>query len=177
MRYLGPGFTLTEVLVTVAVIALLSAVAIPTVMSRLAVGHGNAIAAELKNLGLGLRGFNTNVGTYPKNLADMSVAPGSPQNYCSLTISPTNIAKWRGPYTSRFITGDYTLNNSTIVSAMTYTAGPPAYLQITINNVTADVARTIEEAIDGSVVSNSYTTGAFTYTSPNAVYRIPARAC
>jgi prepilin-type N-terminal cleavage/methylation domain-containing protein len=177
IRCRQPGFSLAEVVITVAIIALLAAVTTPTVMSRLAVGRGNAIAAELTNLGLGLRAFNTNVGTYPANLADISGQPSTPVNYCGLTITPTNIAKWRGPYTSRFITGDYVLDNATIVNAMTYTAGPPPYLQITLSGVTDDVARAIEEAIDGPVVANSFTTGSFTYTAPNAIYRIPVRAC
>lgn len=171
------GVTLAEIIVAVVILSVLGAITIPTVMSRLAVGNGKAIATELASLGQGLRGFYTNVGTFPKNLADLTVAPASPVSYCSLAIPAASIAKWRGPYTSRFITGDYTVNHSTIVNAMTYTAGPPAYLQITINNVTSDVARAIEEATDGPVVSNSYSTGAFTFTAPNAVYRIPVRAC
>jgi prepilin-type N-terminal cleavage/methylation domain-containing protein len=171
------AFSLAEVVVTVAVVALLVAIVTPTIMSRLAVGRGNAMAAELANLGSGLKAFKTNVGTYPRNLGDLSGSPGSPLNYCGLTITPTTIAKWRGPYTSRFITADYVLDNSTIVNQLTYTAGPPPYLQIVINNVSADLARAVEDAIDGPVTSTSFTTGSFTYTAPNAVYRLPVPAC
>ena len=171
------GFTLTEIVVTVAVIAILAAIVTPTIMSRLAVGRGNAMAAELSNLGLSLRAFRTNLGTYPANLSDLAGVPGSPQDYCGLTINATTIAQWRGPYTSRFITGDYVLDNSTIVNQMTYTAGPPAYLQISVNNVPTDLARAIEEALDGPVTATSFTTGSFTYASPNAIYRIPVPAC
>jgi prepilin-type N-terminal cleavage/methylation domain-containing protein len=173
------AFSLAEIIVSVTIVALLAAVVLPTVMSRLAIGNGNAIAAELTSLALGLKAFNTNVGTYPQALADISGTPSSStsKTYCGLTMTPTQVAKWRGPYVSRFIQGDYVIDNSTIVNTMTYTAGPPAYLQITIDNVTADVARAMEEAIDGPVVANSYTTGAFTYTAPNAVFNIPVRAC
>jgi type II secretory pathway pseudopilin PulG len=171
------AFTLAEVIVAVAIIALLSAVTIPTVMSRLAVGRGNAVAAELASLGAGLRAFNTNVGTYPKNLSYLSGAPTTPLNYCGLAITPTAIAQWRGPYVSRFITGNYVLDNTTVVDATTYSAGPPPYLQIVLNGVNADLARAVEEAVDGPVIANSFTTGSFTYTSPNGVYRVPVRAC
>jgi general secretion pathway protein G len=171
------AFSLAEIIVAVTITALLAAIVVPTVMSRLAIGNGNAIAAELTNLGLGLKAFNTNVGTFPLNLATMATDSGTPKNYCGLTIAPTSLAKWRGPYVSRYITGDYTVNNSTILNLMTYTAGPPPYLEITINNVTADVARAIEEAIDGPVVANSYTTGSLTYATPNALYRIPVSTC
>jgi prepilin-type N-terminal cleavage/methylation domain-containing protein len=171
------GFTLAEVIVTVAVVVTLAAIAIPTIMSRLAVGRGNAMSGELASLGAGMRAFNTNVGTFPKNLADLAASPATPLNYCGLAITPTNIAKWRGPYVSRFITGNYVMDNATVVNVTTYTAGPPPFLQITINNLTSDLARAIEEATDGPVVANSFTTGSFTYAAPNGTYRIPVRAC
>jgi prepilin-type N-terminal cleavage/methylation domain-containing protein len=170
------GFTLAEVLAATVIVAILASVAIPIAQSRLTAARGVALGTELRNLGAGIRAFQKNVGKYPKNLVDLATSPSSgAADLCGTLLTPTEIAKWNGPYISRFITGDYIVpDNATIVNSMTWSS---PYIRITITGLSPDVARAAEEEIDGPVVATSYSTGSFLYTSPDTVYRIALKAC
>ena len=180
------GFTLAEVLVVITILSILAAMTIPTVQSRINVSRGTAVAKELSSLTGSLQGFRTNVGLYPRFLSYLTTMPGAgAETYCStgalgtlVTFTPTQTAKWRGPYISRLVTGDYTVvSNATIVNQMTYFAGPPAYLRIVVNSIDPAVADAAEEVIDGPVVTGSYTSGSFTWDGVNGAYRIPVPTC
>jgi prepilin-type N-terminal cleavage/methylation domain-containing protein len=169
------GFSLAEVIAAVAVVAVVAALTIPTVMSRLAVGKGTALANELQAIGTGLRAFNDNTGSYPLFLDELVSLSTHTNNTCGGNMTVAQQAKWKGPYVSRLIAGDYvTADDNTIVNTLARVAGPPAYLQLTINNVTSDVAAVVEEAIDGPVVATSYTSGSFLWVSGSrvATYRL-----
>lgn len=178
------GFTLAEVLAVVTILAILAAVTIPTVQSRINVSRGTAVAKELSSLTSSLQGFQTNVGLYPRYLSYLTAMPGAgAETYCSIggpliTFTPGQTAKWRGPYISRLVTGNYTIvSNTTILNQTTYVAGPPAYLRIVVNSIDAAVAESAEETIDGPVVAGSYTSGSFTWDGVNGAYRIPVPIC
>ena len=177
------AFTLGEVIASVAVVAVLAAITIPTIKSRLAVGRANALAKEIQSLAAGLQAFNNNTGTYPLYLDELVTLPGSPNTYCGTVLTPVimtagQIAKWKGPYVSRLIAGDYvTADGNTVVDLMDRTtAGTPRFLEITVNNVALDVATVVEEVIDGP--GAAFTSGNFKWTAGadptmgNAVYRI-----
>lgn len=178
------GFTLAEVLVVVTIIAILAAVTIPTVQSRINASRGTSLAKELSSLASGLQAFRTNVGLYPRYLSYLTAIPGaSAETYCSIggpliIFTPGQTAKWRGPYISRLVTANYTVvSNTTILNQTTYVAGPPAYLRIVVNSIDAAVAESAEEIIDGPVVAGSYTSGSFTWDGVNGAYRIPVPTC
>jgi type II secretory pathway pseudopilin PulG len=177
------AFTLGEVLASVAVVAVLAAITIPTIKSRLAVGRAQALAKEILSLGAGLQAFNNNTGTYPLYLDELVALPASPNTYCGTVLTPVIMtagqqAKWKGPYVSRLITGDYvTADGNTVVDLMDRTtAGTPRFLELTINNVALDVATVVKEVIDGP--GAAFTSGNFKWTAGadpnmgNAVYRI-----
>jgi prepilin-type N-terminal cleavage/methylation domain-containing protein len=169
------GFSLIEIIAAAVLVALLAALTIPTVMSRLAVGKGTALANEIQSLGTALRAFNDNTGSYPKFLDELVSLSTHTDNTCGGNMTAAQQAKWKGPYVNRLIAGDYvTADDNTIVYTLTRVAGPPAYLQLTINNVSSDVAAVVEEAIDGPVVATSYTTGSFLWVSGTkvATYRL-----
>jgi prepilin-type N-terminal cleavage/methylation domain-containing protein len=174
------GFTLVEVITAVAVASLLAAVTIPTVMSRLAYGKGKALAGEIQAIASALQAFNDNTGSYPLYLDELGTLTGTSShtdNTCGGFMTSTQINSWKGPYLSRPIApgNNYiTADDNTILNQLTRVAGPPAYLQITINGVSSDVAAVVEELIDGPVVANSYTTGSFLWTSGTGVatYRL-----
>ena len=177
------AFTLAEVIASVAVVAILAAITIPTIKSRLAVGRGQALAKEILSLAAGLQAFNNNTGTYPLYLDELVTLPGSPNTYCGTQLSPITmtagqVANWKGPYVNRLIVGDYiTADGNTVVDLMDRTtSGTPRFLEITVKNVALDVATVIEEVIDGP--GANFTSGNFKWTASadpamgTAVYRI-----
>lgn len=160
------GFTLIEIIGAVAIVALLAAVTVPTIMSRLAVGKGQALANEIQSIGSALQGFHNNTGSYPLFLDELVALSPHTNNTCGGSMTAAQQTKWKGPYINRLISADYvTADDNTIVNQLTRVAGPPAYLQVTINNVSSDVATVVEEMLDGPVVADSFTTGNFLWSS------------
>ncbi len=96
------AFTLAEVIASVAVVAILAAITIPTIKSRLAVGRGQALAKEILSLGAGLQAFYNNVGTYPLYLDELTSLSLHTNTYCGdAVISPVFLtagqtANWAG---------------------------------------------------------------------------------
>src|SRR5256885_3469690 len=102
-----PAFTLAEILIAVAILAIISAVMIPTFAGRIATGEAQAFAAELGSLGEAIGNYRDNVGAYPLRLDYLVKLPPTsatePMNICSGLLSAKQVSSWRGPYTTRLI--------------------------------------------------------------------------
>ena len=172
------GFTLAEVLVTVALLAVLAGVTIPAIMSRLTNSKGQTLARELADLGSGLRAFNSDLGTYPRYLNMLYSISDSVKTYCSTDIplvvknlTAGQQSRWRGPYVSRIITADYAIDAGTVLNKVKRDATDnPITLQVTVTGVDSDIAAAAEETIDGP--GGNYSTGFFRWDGSDASYRI-----
>jgi general secretion pathway protein G len=99
------GFTLPEILVTIAIIAALSVVTIPAVMNKLTEARAAALAETLDGINETVQNYRGNVGRYPLALSQLSAKPTTgAKEVCVGTVPDVNINQWRGPYTSRTFT-------------------------------------------------------------------------
>ena len=84
------GFTLVEIMIVVAIIALLAAIAIPNLL-RAKMSANDALATStLKSMATAAETFGTtNSGNYPTNMTSLTGAtpPYISTNYCTQTIS------------------------------------------------------------------------------------------
>jgi general secretion pathway protein G len=180
-----PGFTLAEILVALAIIALLTAVIIPTVGGRLRQSQASAIADELTSLTTAINAYRQNVLKYPLKLDLLTNTPTTAsQDICGTLMVAANINKWQGPYLARPITtdtdfpvGDATVNDL-LVRNPSSGAGVGT-LQIKMDVVDTVAAVALESQYDGNA---DFTSGSILWTRTNPgvgtlTYLMPIRGC
>jgi general secretion pathway protein G len=93
------GFTLIEMLVVIAVIAILAGLVAPQVFSNVGDARTTSARAQIENLGLALDGYRLDNHQYP----------GTAQGLAALMARPEGEpvpANWRGPYLRRALPND-----------------------------------------------------------------------
>lgn len=82
------GFTLVEILVVLAILALLVGLVGPRVMKQLGGAKSDTARLQIDDFGAALDLFYLDVGRYPDTQEGLE----------ALVISPANTLKWDGPY-------------------------------------------------------------------------------
>ena len=95
------GFTLPEVLVTVAIVAVLAAIVVPTVTSQLGKGDAPALSSTIGSLRTSITAFVSDVRKFPRRLSHLTTAITATDS----TLFPdapygSAYNKWKGPYAS-----------------------------------------------------------------------------
>ncbi|MEX2154826.1 MAG: prepilin-type N-terminal cleavage/methylation domain-containing protein [Gemmatimonadaceae bacterium] len=95
------GFTLPEVLVTVAIVAVLAAAVVPTVVNQMSKGEAGAAAADLNALSNAVITFIADTRRYPADLADLNTVPlAADVDLRGAAYGASAVASWKGPYLS-----------------------------------------------------------------------------
>jgi len=98
------GFTLPEVLVTVAIVAVLAAVVVPTVTSQLDKGDAPALQSSIGSLRTGVTAFVTDVKKFPRRLSHLVNAVSSGDSALGLSTYGNGANHWKGPYAAYNLT-------------------------------------------------------------------------
>ena len=167
------GFTLAEILVALALMALLAAVLLPTVAGQVLKGDAARVVQDLEAVRAGSERFLTDVRRYPGRYSDLSRA---------ITVAETDVlgnaytngqvSKWEGPY----VTKD-TISASvetgfggrmTNVFKTELNTNAASYLTVVVTGITGPDADRIDEQIDGPS-ANPRTTGLLRWVSAGGV--------
>lgn len=90
LRASRSGFSLIEIVIAVAIIALVAGLAVPRVMTYLRQARVKSTRVAMKGVQDAIQSFNMDTGSYPASLSDLKARP-----------SDERIAKrWDGPYLS-----------------------------------------------------------------------------
>ena len=184
------GFTLPEILVTIAIIAALSVVTIPAVMNKLTEARAAALAETLDGINETVQNYRGNVGRYPRALSQLSAkhATGG-KEVCAGTVPDVNINQWRGPYTSRTFTatgtkiGDATVKDTLRRVPADASSSPYGVAYVDVLEVDSIMAFHLETSFDGTPLDYAAGTITWVRAAPPAgpvgtlSFAIPVRGC
>ena len=179
------AFTLAEIMVMLAILAVLGAIIYPSVVGQLRTGQSTAIANQLDNLRLASGNYRQNVGRYPDLLLQLTVQPtAGALDACGTVLPAANIAAWRGPYLNQTIVGNIPVGDATVQNNITRNpvntgGGQVGALLITVLTVDSVNAADVEQQFDGLPLN--YGTGTILWvpagTSGTLTFQIPIRGC
>jgi prepilin-type N-terminal cleavage/methylation domain-containing protein len=158
------GFTLAEILVTVAIIAALAAVIVPTVGGALFKGDIGRVQTDLTNIRGGIEQFVADVRRYPGVTSDLSsviLAAGTDLNSTATSVAygATVVLRWKGPYVNTVIGptgagGTITTNFARVdcTTGLTTSVTTPC-LAVIVTGISVAKATRIDAAMDDGVVT------------------------
>lgn len=148
------GFTVLEIVVTLAILALLAGVVAPQVIGRMAQGEAAALSSSMATIRDAVLEFRGDVGRYPSNMAYLQSQPGSPVDLCGNSITTGQIGFWRGPYVTQNIpaggipVGTAIISNTLVRSPTGYSATGTLFIQV--SGVDRAAAEDMESTFDGN---------------------------
>lgn len=170
-KKLRSGFTLAEVLVTLAIIAVMAAVLLPALNEQLAKGDTGKLATDLTTIQTASQAFLSDVHRYPDSVAQLTTGIGvTSQDINGALIPQTLVNRWKGPYVGR-----ESLNTTggglTIAPAFVKVAssGTTSYLAIAVTGTLGANDYSNLEAVLDEGTGNSSSTGSVRQSGTNTI--------
>lgn len=152
------GFTLPEVLVTIAIVATLAAVLLPALNNQLSKGDAGRLTSDLVAVQTAVGAFTSDVRRYPRILTDLKTRPSSTSDdILNNDYTASLVAKWRGPYLSKDLSSSDlpTGYGATILGTFTSsTYNGIQYVTISVSPITEAEFNNIDQIIDEAVSSS-----------------------
>lgn len=101
------GLTLPEVLVTLAIVAIIAAVLVPALASQISKGDAARVSEDLKAVQSGINAFSADVRRYPLNINQLASVINTTTDtdlIVGTSFTSDHVAAWRGPYFVRDVT-------------------------------------------------------------------------
>lgn len=191
------AFTLGEILIAVAIMAIMSALIVPTIMERIRQANAAALKQQLQNITTAILTFREHVGEYPQELYQLTVPiEVGDKNICgNAAVSPSpgyvtsEVNKWKGPYLTydqgSVASGMKTVDGGIIDNVFlrnpdnTSSGQANATLQINVSKIERDIAFELDSLTDAEPDVNDGTVqwGPTGGTLGQLRYYIPIRGC
>lgn len=156
------AFTLPEVLVTIAIVATLAAVLLPSLNSQLSKGEGSRASNDLLAVQTAVNTFVSDVRRYPASLSHLTIPITNVQLDINGNLYPIPlVAKWKGPYlakeltSSNLITGFGAQIQGTFVKSPSNEFNGISYVKVNVTPIPSDDFNRIDEIIDETLSSST----------------------
>jgi len=145
------GFTLPEVLVTVAIVAILAAVVVPAVTQQIGKGDQGQFTGNVQSLQTGVTTYVSDVRRYPRFLSQFTtqVAAGDSTSVPYGVLSAAEAARWKGPYIQAEITAASGMLLGYGLTASDTLRIVPPYITLRVTGDSGQVDR-VDSELDGS---------------------------
>jgi prepilin-type N-terminal cleavage/methylation domain-containing protein len=172
------GFSLAEILVALALLALLAAVLMPTVAGQLLKGDASRVNQDLNAVRSGVEQFLADVHRYPGKYSDLSklITTTTTANVDILGngYNSSMVTKWKGPYVSKdtlssaIETGFGGSIRNTFMRVTNTNA--VEYLTVVVTGISAADFDKVDEQVDGASTSPAgRTSGLLRFVSAGGV--------
>lgn len=167
-KTLRPGFTTVEVLVALAIVAVLSAIIVPEIVGRIRESRQSALSQTFFGLSQGIAEYRKAITRYPYQLILLTQAPvlldPAAKDACGNDLNASHINNWRGPYVSRqLLSTGIAMGDGHIQNQLRrITVGSSVFLLIDAAGIDTTIAVGLEGEFDGTSV-NPTTTGTIRY--------------
>jgi type IV pilus assembly protein PilE len=158
------GFTLPEVLVTVAIVAVLAAMVVPAVTQQISKGDAPSFQGSINGLRLAVTSFTTDVRKFPGEVSQLQTAITGTDKELGTTAAngtayPAGIlSRWKGPYESSGNTaGVIPMGQGWSTADSLFKTASPSFLVVSLfksGATTADAAE-LDMLIDGVGIADS----------------------
>ena len=175
-----------EVLVTLAIIAAMVAVMLPSLSSRIRTGGSANLAQNLKTINDAIQKYRENVGYYPLQLVNLTTRPTTAStDACGSALSSTDVSLWQGPYLALNVTtdgiqsGDAVIRNALLRTPATTSSSTvmDGTLSIFADSVTPAIDTDVEATLDAGTADVNAGTVRYSTTSHILTYVIPITGC
>src|SRR5262245_46941698 len=98
------GFSLAEILVSIAILAVIAAVVVPSIGSQLKSGDEGRIQTDLTNIRAGIEQYLADVRRYPVTVGQLVRRPTTAASDTGLVggaHTNAQVNRWRGPYLTK----------------------------------------------------------------------------
>jgi general secretion pathway protein G len=93
------GFTLSEVLVTITIVAVLAAVVVPAVLNQVGKGDTAGLTGDVQALRTAISNFTTDTRQYPRTIHDLTTQIAtSNTDVFGVAYTQAAVSAWKGPY-------------------------------------------------------------------------------
>ena len=166
------GFSLAEILVAIAIIAVVGAILIPSIGGQLRSGDESRVQQDLTALRTGAEQFLADVRRYPNSVGQLILKPGVTESgLLGGVYTSAQTGRWRGPYVNKdsasAVRTGYDLTVTTAFGFVNFPGTTQKYLTIDIASVDTGYARGVDRKMDDGVESSGmvqYTIAAATTT-------------
>lgn len=172
------GFTLAEILIALALIAVLAAVLLPAVAGQIMKGDAGRTMQDLDGVRAGIDQFLADVHRYPQRVSHLTTAITTSNKDANGATYPAGlVAKWSGPYITK------TLNDAGVIptgfgatirdsmQVVTNTTNNVPYVTIIIAGIDSIGFARLDLEIDGAstTVTNARTLGLLRWVAGDTV--------
>jgi general secretion pathway protein G len=176
------AFTLAEILVALAIIAVVGAVVIPALRAQIEESRISKMVVDLRSIAQAIREYEKHVGTYPADLSELTTRPvaGTDKNSCGVILTAPEVALWRGPYLpspAPYIEGEDTIFGN--LKRKNGSTKNPDILQISVRQPPMATALKVDSLFDGDgdLTAGTITWNTNLFPQGQMFYSEPIQGC